>query len=120
MTSSNWSSDETITITTDNMDESGFVYSIDSSTISDITTASIDTSAFDDLITLDGDITLNIDTNTFDPKEFEDVMPSVAKVEDMCMDYPALKMAYDNFKTIYSMVHQDWVGRQEDNDPLPF
>jgi hypothetical protein len=115
MTSSNWSSDETITITTDNMDESGFVYSIDSSTISDITTASIDTSAFDDLITLDGDITLNIDTNTF-----EDVMPSVAKVEDMCMDYPALKMAYDNFKTIYSMVHQDWVGRQEDNDPLPF
>ena len=120
MTNSNWNLDETITITTDSIDESGFVFTIDSSTISDITTATIDTSAFDDLITLDEGININIDSSTFDPKEFEDIMPSVAKVEDMCMDYPALKMAYDNFKTIYSMVHQDWVGRQEDDDQLHF
>ena len=116
MTNTNWNSEETYTITTDNMDESGFVYSIDSSSISNITTTTIDTSSFDDLISLDGDITLTIT----DPVEFLDHMPSVAKIEDMCMDYPALKMAYDNFKTIYTMVHQDWVGRQEDNDPLPF
>jgi len=117
MTNSNWNSDVTYTITTDSVDEDGFVYSIDSSsTISNITTASIDTTAFDDLISLDGDLTITIN----DPVEFLDHMPSVAKVEDMCMDYPALKMAYDNFKTIYSMVHQDWVGRQEDDDPLPF
>ena len=116
MTNTNWNSEETYTITTDNMDESGFVYSIDSSTISDITTASIDTTAFDDLISLDGDITLTIN----DPVEFLDHMPSVAKIEDMCMDYPALKMAYDKFKTMYQLVEQDWIGRQEDDDPLPF
>ena len=40
-------------------------------------------------------------------------MPSVAKVEDMCNDYPALEKAYENFKTIYSLVHQDWKGKQK-------
>ena len=48
--------------------------------------------------------------------EFEDTMPEVAKVEDMCKDYPALAKAYENFKTIYAMVHHDWVGRQKEDE----
>lgn len=81
--------------------------------ISTITTSTIDTS---DLISMDDlSITLN------EPVEFEDKMPSVAKVEDMCNDYPALKKAYEQFKSIYAMVHQDWKGRQEaGDDQLPF
>jgi hypothetical protein len=58
-------------------------------------------------------ITLN------EPVEFEDHMPSVSKVEDMCNDYPALAQAYEKFKTIYAMVHQDWKGRNDD-DEIPF
>ena len=50
--------------------------------------------------------------------EFEDTMPEVAKVEDMSKDYPALAKAYENFKTIYAMVHQDWVGRQKEDEHL--
>ena len=50
---------------------------------------------------------------TIAPVEFEDCMPDVAKVEDMCNNYPALEKAYENFKTIYAMVHQDWQGRQD-------
>lgn len=46
--------------------------------------------------------------------EFEDCMPDVSKIEDMCNDYPALRTAYENFKTIYTMVHQDWQGRQDE------
>lgn len=59
----------------------------------------------------------NLTITTTAPVEFEDHMPSVAKVEDMCNDYPALQKAYENFKTIYAMVRQDWEGRQEDDKP---
>lgn len=48
------------------------------------------------------------------PVEFEDEMPSVAKVEDMCRDYPALEKAYENFKTVYKLVRQDWQGKQDE------
>jgi hypothetical protein len=43
-------------------------------------------------------------------------MPSVAKVEDMCRDYPGLEKAYENFKTIYKMVEQDWIGKQKEDE----
>ena len=83
--------------------------------ISNITTSTIDTSGFDDLLSMDDiSITLN------EPVEFEDHMPDVAKVEDMCNDYPALAQAYDKFKTIYAMVHQDWQGRQDAENEPPF
>ena len=72
------------------------------------------------------DITITIDDNThwadnitWEQVEFEDSMPSIAKVEDMCEEYPALAKAYENFKTIYKMVHQDWKGKQKD-DEFPF
>lgn len=80
------------------------VYTTDSSwlSIGDLTADTIDLS--------------NIDIN--DLVEFEDSMPSVAKIEDMCNDYPALEKAYENFKTIYKMVHQDWKGRQDDQPPF--
>jgi hypothetical protein len=69
-----------------------------------------------DWITINDD-TIDLSSITItQPVEFEDTMPSVAKVEDMCNDYPALAKAYENFRTIYKMVHQDWVGRQEQND----
>jgi hypothetical protein len=87
-----------ITISTDGMQ----TYDINNNWI-DIT----DTIDLDNLT-----ITLN------DPVEFEDHMPDVAKIEDMCRDYPALEKAYENFKTIYKMVHQDWQGRQDDEPPF--
>lgn len=115
-----------ITISLDNTDESGMSIKDDYITMSNetsldlnlddyygtITTSAVDT-GFDDLFTTDG-ITITLD----DPVEFEDTMPSVAKIEDMCNDYPALAKAYENFKTIYAMVHQDWKGRQEDEPPF--
>lgn len=68
-----------------------------------------------DTIDLDN-ITITLD----DSIEFEDCMPDIAKVEDMCNDYPALRNAYENFKTIYAMVHQDWQGRQDAENEPPF
>ena len=93
---------------------------IDSSMISGLTVDTIDLSN----ITVNSS-TLDPHTITWDnwsltPVEFEDNMPDVAKVEDMCNDYPALRKAYENFKTIYKMVHQDWQGKQDAEDQFPF
>lgn len=112
---------DTITIHLDDLDESGMTITstmaeptID---ISSITTNTIDTSAFDDLFSSEADFSITLN----EPIEFEDHMPSVAKIEDMCNDYPALAKAYENFKSIYAMVHQDWKGRQEiDDEGFPF
>jgi len=111
---------DTVTISLSDFDESGMscedVYTLTASSmdVSNITTSTIDTSAIDDLISMD-DLTITLN----DPVEFEDHMPDVSKVEDMCNDYPALAQAYDKFKTMYALVHQDWKGKQEDNEP-PF
>ena len=73
-------------------------------------------SAYNSAITLDD--THWADSITWEQVEFEDTMPMVSKVEDMCNDYPALDKAYENFKTIYKLVEQDWIGRQKKDDPL--
>ena len=110
---------DTITVTLTDFDESGMscdnIYTL-TDTISSVSTTTIDTSAFDELISLDGDITLTLNQ----PVEFEDEMPDVAKVEDMCNDYPALAQAYEKFKTMYALVHQDWKGRQDAENESPF
>lgn len=107
MTNTNWNSEETYTITTDNMDESGFVYSIDSSSISNITTT-----------TIVGDT--HRGQFMWEQKEFVDKMPSLDKVHNMCGYYPALQKAYENFQTIYKMVEQDYKGNHQEKDETPF
>ena len=46
-------------------------------------------------------------------------MPSLHKIDNMCEHYPALKIAYEKFKTIYKLVNQDYRGNHEDNE-YPF
>jgi hypothetical protein len=36
----------------------------------------------------------------------------VAEVEKMCAEYPALAKVYENFKTMYDLVKQDWEGKK--------
>lgn len=57
-----------------------------------------------------------IDTLTLDNVLWENYMPDPAKLKRMCEQYPALAKAYENFKTVYSMVEQDWEGNYEDDD----
>ena len=65
----------------------------------------------------DGSIDLsNIDSivwppnNTINPDE----------VERMCKEYPALEKTWRNFKATYDLVKQDWKGKQDDDEELPF
>jgi hypothetical protein len=47
-------------------------------------------------------------------------MPSIDKIHNMVGYYPALEKAYENFKTIYKMVEQDYKGNHQENDETPF
>jgi len=72
-----------------------------------------------DTISLDG-IVDNLTNITFNDVEFENTMPKVDKVKKMCEYYPALEKAYENFKTIYKMVDQDYKGNYENDEDVPF
>ena len=66
--------------------------------------------------------------HTFNLSETLDVVPSwdfgnkidPARVQKMCEEYPALKKAWDNFYSIYTMVDQDYRGKYEVEDDNPF
>jgi hypothetical protein len=84
------------------------------------------TISLDDTITIsDGTYTLDthaIDWNniTITPTMWEDCMPDPQKLKKMCEQYPALAKVYENFRTVYSMVEQDWKGNYEDDNDIPF
>lgn len=93
-------------------------------------TSPIDTMA--DTVTIDIS-SLTSDTADFDVSnitfeyiEFEDKMPDLSKVKSMVKHYPALAKAYENFKTVYKMVEQDYKGKvaageiDEYDDNIPF
>lgn len=98
------SNSDTITI---NMND----YISDTIDISTITTTNVS-----DINVSDWDVLNGI---TFDRVMFEDDMPDPQEIKRMCEEYPALEKVYENFKTVYKMVEQDWRGKQDD-DELPF
>ena len=109
--------DYTITIDTDSTDTWSSIgeVSLDSitTTISSISTDTIDisdyTTSSDDQISFDWD---NIEIT---PTLWTEVLPNVDTVNGMCKEYPALAKAYENFKTVYKLVEQDYKGKQEDD-----
>jgi len=66
---------------------------------------------------------ISINDITFESKEFENCMPSIDNVNKMCEVYPGLAKAYENFKTAYKLVEQDYKGKinsGELDDDFPF
>ena len=64
-----------------------------------------------------GDIdlnTINISSLGTAGQLFKDHMPDPAELEKMCEEYPGLDKAYENFKTFYKLVEQDWRGKQKE------
>ena len=61
--------------------------------------------------------TINLDYLSFPiPVEWEHQFPPFHQVEEMCKEYPGLEKAYENFKTFYKLVEQDWHGKQKERD----
>ena len=62
----------------------------------------------------------HISNITFDRVMFEDDMPDPQEIKRMCEEYPALEKVYENFKTVYKMVEQDWRGKQDSDEDTLF
>ena len=61
----------------------------------------------------------SVDLSTISSVDFNWNLPSddthfeIAEVEKMCAEYPALAKVYENFKTMYDLVKQDWQGKKD-------
>lgn len=87
--------------------------------VGNIKTSTIDISSLvsSDNITFDWD---NISYANISPTLWQDTLPDVDTVNKMCEEYPALAKAYENFQTVYKLVEQDYKGKQDTDDELPF
>ena len=96
------SSNDTITIDTSYTNDTGSEYTFNTNadyctTITGLTVGGV----------LNDDVTYTIGG-------FNEDYLDTTQVENMCEEYPALKTAYEKFKTIYDMTLQDWKGKQDD------
>jgi hypothetical protein len=42
------------------------------------------------------------------PEEWSNCFPDFDRIEKMCKEYPGLKIAYEQFKTVYALVRDDY------------
>ena len=107
---------DSLTIKMDDLYDATDVLTVTTDSIMcDSNTIDISTLTSNDDINLDWVNNINLDRVMF-----EDYMPDPDRLKCMTEQYPALHKAYENFKTIYKMVEQDWKGNYEDDDELPF
>tara|TARA_B100000683_G_scaffold267436_1_gene301114 strand:+ start:9558 stop:9929 length:372 start_codon:yes stop_codon:yes gene_type:complete len=100
----------TITITT--QDTQDYTFHKNTYSIDDTVTVSLDT---DNTFSISDkyDPMYDININSLPKEEFVDELPDIKKINEMCKDYPALDKVYEQFKTIYHMVHQDYAGKKK-------
>lgn len=74
--------------------------------------------------TISGGDTINLDGIStifdLDNVEWKNSFPDFHTVEKMCEEYPGLAKAFENFKTVYKMVEQDWKGKMKDDQTSLF
>ena len=105
------SKNDTITIDlSDYTMNSSVINTMNSSVITSSSTVNIS-----DVISLDDQITFDYDNIKIVPTLWTETLPDVDTVNAMCNEYPALAKAYENFKTVYKLVEQDYKGKKEDN-----
>lgn len=87
-------------------------YSSDAGFIAtDVSAISPYTISIDDSVDLSTISITDINSSIFN--WHEDTRIDVNEVEKMCKEYPALAKVYENFKTVYDLVKQDWKGKKD-------
>ena len=82
-------------------------------TISGISTNTVDLSDY--TTSLDDQITFDYDNIKIVPTLWTETLPDVDTVNAMCVEYPGLAKAYENFQTVYKLVEQDYKGKKKDD-----
>ena len=110
--------DETYGTTSTYLENTGVVYTTDDTMGETFTLDLSDTITLDGIIDTEGPYNWN-----FDLTPFVNTMPTIDEVNKMCDVYPGLAKAFENFKTAYKLVEQDYIGKKkagEIDDDIPF
>lgn len=110
--------DETYGTTSTYLENTGVVYTTDDTMGETFTLDLSDTITLDGIIDTEGPYNWN-----FDLTPFVNTMPTIDEVNKMCDVYPGLAKAFENFKTAYKLVEQDYKGKKkagEIDDDIPF
>ena len=110
--------DETYGTTSTYLENTGVVYTTDDTMGETFTLDLSDTITLDGIIDTEGPYNWN-----FDLTPFVNTMPTIDEINKMCDVYPGLAKAFENFKTAYKLVEQDYKGKKkagEIDDDIPF
>jgi len=103
-------------ITIDASSSNNMYYTNSDGTISTITLSPPSASNTSSTYTIDTERYWDTHSDFFrQMREFEDIMPSLTKVEEMCSMYPSLDKAFENFKAIYNLVKDDYEARKNND-----
>ena len=111
--------DETYGTTSTYLDNTGVTYTTDN-TYGGAITLDLSDISIDGLVDTEGSYNFNW---AFDTTPFVNTMPAIEEVNKMCEIYPGLEKAYENFKTAYKLVEQDYKGKLKErgmDDDIPF
>ena len=108
---SNFSAQDTFTITLDN--STGNYTSVTGSGVTSISSITLTPSpvtyTFSGTNTID---TITLDSSSFSTnyglEEWRNCFPNRSRIQDMCDQYPGLKIAFEKFKTTYYLVKDDY------------
>lgn len=106
----------TSTITIGSASDSGLILD---NTMSDVTYSFDD--SFQSGATVGGITSIDINSTLFSDVGLNTLDED--EITEMCKEYPALKIVWHNFKTMYDLVKQDYKGKKEAgefDDDIPF
>lgn len=106
----------TSTITIGSASDNGLIFG---NTMSDVTYSFDD--SFQSGTTVGGITSIDINSTLFSDVGLNTLDED--EITEMCKEYPALKIVWHNFKTMYDLVKQDYKGKKEAgefDDNIPF
>jgi hypothetical protein len=102
--------------TMSNMSDNFIIDTMNTTEFEDFCTISIDQSILKDVYDYSDFYIYTDNTATISTKkEFDDYMPDLFKIKEMCQLYPGFKKAFDNFYTMYNMVKEEYEIQKKAN-----
>ena len=93
-------------------------YATDGLTPSGAGVGTVDTMDMNDMMKYDAG--KGMENFTFDDynirKPFENSVPSLEKIDEVCKDYPSLKIAYEKFKNVWRICYEDYRSNNKDKE----
>lgn len=93
-------------------------YATDGLTPSGASVGTVDTMDISDMMRQDAG--KGMENFTFEDynirKPFENSVPSLEKIDELCAEYPSLKIAYQKFKNVWRICYADYVSKNPDEE----